>query len=215
MLQFYRQVLHVQNLSKLCARSMGKLDQFKWKPHKKKPNLRPKLSVILKQNVEKLGLKGQMVNVERGYARNFLVPKNIAAYATKENMKLYLNKYDSASNANPEAQISGQLMRVLETADLKIERKEGEPFEVNEHQVALECKRQYQLYVPVDCVKFRTPIRSFGEHTVDLAVRDNVLVPMKVSVLTWNPRVPNRFKKVLDSETNANNLVENTGTIIG
>lgn len=45
------------------------------------------MKVILLENIEKVGSKGEVVNVRRGFARNFLVPKNSAIYATPLNMK--------------------------------------------------------------------------------------------------------------------------------
>lgn len=45
------------------------------------------MKVILLENIEKVGSKGEVVNVRRGFARNFLIPKNNAIYATPLNMK--------------------------------------------------------------------------------------------------------------------------------
>ncbi len=45
------------------------------------------MKVILMQHIEKLGAKGDIVNVKRGYARNYLVPRGFAIYATPHNMK--------------------------------------------------------------------------------------------------------------------------------
>ena len=201
MLRVPRQMLRFESLQKLCARSMGKMDQFKWKRPKDKPNKKPKLSVILIENHRKLGSAGKMVAVERGYARTFLVPRGIAAYATQENMGKYLRE-DDPSTLSPESQVSPTFMRFLESTHLKIQRKENEFFEVNEHQLALEYRRQYQLHVPVHCITVDEPIRSFGDFIVKVAVREGVVVPMKVSVGKWNPLVPDRFKEVVSSEYN-------------
>jgi large subunit ribosomal protein L9 len=45
------------------------------------------MKVIMLENIEKLGSKGEVVNVKRGYARNYLVPRAYALYATPANMK--------------------------------------------------------------------------------------------------------------------------------
>jgi Ribosomal protein L9, N-terminal domain len=47
-----------------------------------------KLSVLLLQDVEKLGYKAEVVSVKRGYFRNFLHPKGLATFATRENISL-------------------------------------------------------------------------------------------------------------------------------
>jgi large subunit ribosomal protein L9 len=45
------------------------------------------MKVILTETIEKVGSKGDVINVKRGYARNFLIPRNYAMYATPQNMK--------------------------------------------------------------------------------------------------------------------------------
>ena len=45
------------------------------------------MNVILLKDVEKLGLRGEVVNVARGYARNFLLPRNLAEVATEGRVK--------------------------------------------------------------------------------------------------------------------------------
>ncbi|TFH44553.1 MAG: 50S ribosomal protein L9, partial [ANME-2 cluster archaeon] len=45
------------------------------------------MKVILTENIEKLGVKGDIINVKRGFARNYLVPRNFAIYATPQNLK--------------------------------------------------------------------------------------------------------------------------------
>ncbi len=45
------------------------------------------MKVILLSNIDNLGKKGEILNVKRGYARNYLIPRNLALYATPINMK--------------------------------------------------------------------------------------------------------------------------------
>ena len=63
------------------------------------------MDIILKENVEKLGFKNEIVSVKNGYARNFLIPKGLAILATEsavkvlnENLKQQLNPLDWAEN---------------------------------------------------------------------------------------------------------------------
>ena len=46
------------------------------------------MKIILKENIENLGKKGDIVNVARGYGRNFLLPKKMALELTPTNMKM-------------------------------------------------------------------------------------------------------------------------------
>jgi large subunit ribosomal protein L9 len=47
------------------------------------------MKLILKQDVDDLGLEGDLVDVAKGYGRNFLIPKGLAAEATPQNMKVF------------------------------------------------------------------------------------------------------------------------------
>lgn len=200
MLQLSRQLLGPQPLTKLCARSMGKMDQFKWKPTKKKPNKKPKFQVILKEPMEGLGLRGQMVGVERGYARNYLIPQGKAAYPTRENIHKYLTTSEDTEKSDPEAQVSSRFLRFLDRLTLQVERKDETEFNIGEHQLSLEYRRQHQLVVPPHCIEMDKAMTSFGDYTINVAVRDNVSVPMKVTVKAWEPRIANRWKSVLNPD---------------
>lgn len=189
-----------QPLTILCARSMGKMDQFKWKPTKKKPNKKPKFQVILKEAMEGLGHRGQMVEVERGFARNFLIPQGKAAYATRENVQKYLTTSEDTEKSDPEGQVSSRFLRFLDRLVLHVERKDGTEFNIGEHQLSLEYRRQHQLVVPPHCIDMDSAMTTFGDYTINVAVRDNVNVPMKVTVKPWEPRIANRWKSVLNPE---------------
>lgn len=169
-------------------------------PKKKLPNVKvPWLNVILTEQHETLGSAGQMVSVTPRLARNNLIPEGMAVYATAANKEIYLKR--DALDDTPEAAIDSEFLGFLKDLHLKIQRKEGnEFFEVNEHHIALEFESQLELYVPVHCVKLDKPIKDFGDFEVNIAVRDNILVPMKVTVEQWDPDLPDWVKDALKSE---------------
>ena len=47
------------------------------------------MNIILLERIEKLGQIGDLVKVKSGYARNFLLPKGKAVFASKENIKIF------------------------------------------------------------------------------------------------------------------------------
>ena len=49
------------------------------------------MKVIMLKTIEKVGKQGEVVNVKRGFARNYLVPKKLAIYATPANLKNLAN----------------------------------------------------------------------------------------------------------------------------
>jgi large subunit ribosomal protein L9 len=84
------------------------------------------MEVILRQDVDKLGLRGEVVNVARGYARNFLLPRGLAEEATSAKVK-ELQKRDT-HRARNEAQSFDQareMAQVLEQTVLRFDVKAG------------------------------------------------------------------------------------------
>jgi len=75
----------------LSTSSNGISGQVRHLQTKRKPNRKPRLPVILLQDLPNRGVKGQLIEVKRGYARNYLIPSRIATYATEENKKKYQN----------------------------------------------------------------------------------------------------------------------------
>lgn len=85
------------------------------------------MKVILTQDIDRLGKKGDIVNVKDGFARNFLIPKDLAIRATKER----LNQIDAikAELTKREENYQKKLKKLaakLETISLKAELKMGE-----------------------------------------------------------------------------------------
>jgi large subunit ribosomal protein L9 len=60
------------------------------------------ISVILLERVGTVGQTGNIVDVKRGYARNFLIPRKLAAYATTENKTKFANIIQNSASAKPE-----------------------------------------------------------------------------------------------------------------
>ena len=226
MLRISRQILQIQNVSKTCVRTMAKKREYtkkttrkmreegwvfddKGQPKKRLPDIKipSRLNVILLDEHEKLGNAGQMISVKAGYARNVLVPEGIAIYATEEIKKRFLS-FDAVDDS-PETPVCPRFLKFLQSTRLKIQRKEGsEFFEVNEHHIALEYESQFELFVPVHCVKLEEPITTFGDFEVNIAVRDNVLVPMKITVEQWSPDLPDWVEAALKTESDEEEKVQ-------
>lgn len=229
MLRISRQILQIQNASKTCVRTMAKKREYtkkttrkmreegwvfddKGQPKKRLPDIKipSRLNVILLDEHEKLGNAGQMISVKAGYARNVLVPEGIAIYSTEENKKRFLS-FDAVDDS-PETPVCPRFLKFLQSTQLKIQRKEGsEFFEVNEHHIALEYESQFELFVPVHCVKLEEPITTFGDFEVNIAVRDNVLVPMKITVEQWSPDLPDWVEAALKTESDEEEKVQAKG----
>ena len=85
------------------------------------------MQIILQEDVEKLGNRGQIVTVAEGYARNFLLPRKLALEATPGNMKrLEKMRAAFAKKEATEKESAQTLAELLATVTLTISRKAGE-----------------------------------------------------------------------------------------
>ncbi|HEX5425490.1 MAG TPA: 50S ribosomal protein L9 [Candidatus Acidoferrales bacterium] len=85
------------------------------------------MQIILQEDVEKLGNRGQVVTVAEGYARNFLLPRKLALQATPGNMKrLEKMRAAFAKKEATEKESAQTLAELLNTVTLTVSRKAGE-----------------------------------------------------------------------------------------
>ncbi|HTP45279.1 MAG TPA: 50S ribosomal protein L9, partial [Candidatus Acidoferrum sp.] len=85
------------------------------------------MQIILQEDVEKLGNRGQVVDVANGYARNFLLPRNLAIEATPGNLKrLEKMRATFAKKEATEKEAAQKLAELLSAVSLSLTRKAGE-----------------------------------------------------------------------------------------
>src|SRR6058998_3291814 len=84
------------------------------------------MEVILLKDVEKVGLRGEVVNVARGYARNFLLPRRLAEEATKSRVaELQKREGQRARHEAKSADQARELATTLSTTELRFDVKAG------------------------------------------------------------------------------------------
>ena len=82
------------------------------------------MELILKEDVENLGFKDDIVNVKNGYGRNFLIPQGLATLATESNKKVLQEKIKQSQNKQKKAiEEANKIVKKLEKLDLKISAK--------------------------------------------------------------------------------------------
>ena len=175
----------VRNCSKAFYRNYNKrtqkFDYNKLVKVNKQANRQPRLNLILKEDVPNLGVAGQLVQVKRGYGRNYLILNRLAVYATEENKAKYLaiqaDQGGSTLVADP------KILPFFESAVLKIPVKEGmQQWEITEHDISVHCRKKLNVVVPTQCVEMSEPITSFGDHVVGVLINENVRTQLKCSV---------------------------------
>ena len=144
------------------------------------------MQIILQEEVEKLGNRGEVVTVAEGYARNYLLPRKLAIEATAGNMKR-LEKMRAAF-AKKEASEKGdaqKLAELLAEVSLEFTRKVGEnehlfgSVTVNDISESLAAKG---FTVDKKRVVLAEPIKALGDYEVPLKLHKEVTTNLKVAV---------------------------------
>ena len=143
--------------------------------------------VLLREDIDNLGARGEIVRVKAGYARNYLLPRNLAVEATANNVrqiegeKAALAKREAKERSTAELQAS-QLQKLT----LKFERKVGEAGvlygSVTSMDIAHALNEQgYEI--DRRKIVLREPIKRFGNYTVPVRLHREVTLELPVQVL--------------------------------
>lgn len=142
--------------------------------------------ILLREDVDDLGARGEIVRVKAGYARNYLLPRKLAVEANAGNVKqierereLLLKK---AANERATADAQAEQMRSLV---LSFERKAGEQGalygSVTSMDIA-EALKERGYEVDRHRLHLREPLKRLGEFTVPLRLHRDVTVDLQVKV---------------------------------
>jgi len=153
------------------------------------------MDVILTQDVEKLGLRGDVVSVARGYARNFLFPRKLAETATAAKVA-ELRKRDER-RALHEARSSEQGETIAETLRktvLRFEMKAGPGGalfgSVTPSAVADELWRVRKIRVDRRKIQLSEPLKRVGTYLIPIAVYDDIVAEVKTLVVPEGGELP-------------------------
>ena len=147
------------------------------------------MKIILQKEVDKLGVPGDVVDVADGYARNYLIPRKLAAPATKGGVKhsdqLKRAHDDRVRKAVQEAQAQAAQ---LSANPLRIQAKAGEEGRlfgsITAANVADELSKASGLEVDRKRVMLTEPIRSIGTHEVQVHLHPEVDATVTVEVVS-------------------------------
>ncbi|MFY9585344.1 MAG: 50S ribosomal protein L9 [Candidatus Acidiferrales bacterium] len=144
------------------------------------------MQIILQEDVEKLGTRGQIVEVAAGYARNFLLPRKLAIAATPGNLKR-LEKIRSVLDKRTATEREGaqKQAEVLAAASVTLARKAGENDQLFGSVTAADiaealAAQGYQ--VDKRKIELREPIKLIGEYQVTAKLHHDVTATIKVVV---------------------------------
>jgi large subunit ribosomal protein L9 len=144
------------------------------------------MRIILQEDVEKLGTRGQLVEVAEGYARNFLLPRKLALEATAGNLKrLDRMRAVFAKKEATEKESAQMLAELLATVTVTLSRKAGENDQlfgsVTSADIADALATQ-GYNVEKRKIALADPIKTVGEYDVPLKLHREIAGTVKVKV---------------------------------
>ena len=153
------------------------------------------MEVILLQDVEQLGLRGDVVDVARGYARNYLVPRRLAEPATSARVaELRRRDADRARHEARTVDQAREIASVLEKTVLRFEVKAGPTGalfgSVTPTDIADEIWRERKVRVDRRKVSLEHPIKQVGRFDVAVDLFQDVRVEVKTLVVPEGGELP-------------------------
>jgi len=144
------------------------------------------MEVLMINNVPRVGIKGDIISVAEGYARNYLFPRNFAIPATegaKKHLELMKNSWEN--QIMKEKQAFADMASKLEGAVLKVTKKAGESGRLFGSVTSQELADQIKSQVGLDIDKkivVADHIKEVGEHPITIRFTGDVKAQLKVVV---------------------------------
>ncbi len=145
------------------------------------------MEVILKQDIQGLGYKDDIVNVKPGYGRNYLIPQGIAIFATDANRKMVAeNIKQAAHKAEKIKKDAEEVAKKIGDITLELKTKAGESGKIfgaiTTVQVA-EALKDKGFEVDRKKISFNTTIKELGEYTASLDLHREVQHEINIKVV--------------------------------
>ena len=143
------------------------------------------MKVILTQDVKGVGKKDQILEVNDGYARNFLIPKKLGVQASTANLALLKSKQDSRDfKKQEEKKEAEQIKEKLEKIRLDIKVKSGKIFGgVTSKEISDVLKDKYSINIDKKKIELKETIKIVGITTVDIKLFEGIIGKVKVNVI--------------------------------
>ena len=145
------------------------------------------MKIILLEDVKSLGKKGEIIEANDGYARNYILPKKLGVEATDKNLNdLKLQKNNEAKIAREQLEAAQSLAKDLETKEVVVRIKAGEGGRtfgsVSTKEIAAAFKDQCGVEVDKKKIQLEEAIKSFGVYKVNIKLHPKVTGVLTVKV---------------------------------
>jgi large subunit ribosomal protein L9 len=146
------------------------------------------MKVILLEDIAALGIQGSVVDVNDGYARNYLVPRRMAKEATASalrNLEVKTSQWqkkeakDLAEAKKISEQLSAKVLRM--TADIG---ESGKLYgSITAHHIAEKLSTEWHIVLDKRKIQIEEPIRSLGFHRVPLKLHRDLIIELELEVI--------------------------------
>ncbi len=145
------------------------------------------MKVILLEDVKSLGKKGEIVNINDGYARNYVLPKKLGLEATANNLNdLKLQKKNDEKVAKEKLDAAKALAEELKEKSITVKIQagvEGKVFgSISSKEIAMETKKQLNMEIDKKKIIIPDAIKSLGTYNVNIKLHKDVMGTLAVKV---------------------------------
>lgn len=143
-------------------------------------------TILLREDIETLGGRGEIVKVKAGYARNYLLPRGLATLATKGNVRQIEQEREALLKKAATEKATAEAQRdQMSSIALKFERRAGEGGTLFGSVTSMDIVQALQekgYEIDRRRVTLRDPIKETGEYTVNVKLHREVVLQVPVTV---------------------------------
>lgn len=147
------------------------------------------MEIVLKKDYKGLGYKNEVVDVAPGYARNFLIPKGFASYATESNKKIAAENIRQAQHKIAKRReeaigIADKISKMTFIIKVKVGMKGTFFGNVNQQVIADAINAQTNYKIDRRDIKIGHPLKKLGNHTVSVVLFKDVKADVNLNIIS-------------------------------
>jgi large subunit ribosomal protein L9 len=169
-------------------------------------------TVLLREDIDNLGGRGEIVSVKSGFARNYLLPQGYATLATKGNIKqIEQEKAVLLKKAAQEKSTADAQLAQMSNLKLNFERKAGESGTLFGSVTSMDVESALQekgYEIDRRQIILKSPIKEIGEYTISVKLHREVTLELPITVSVEGEAIQERFEE--DEKVGSNEDTEST-----
>lgn len=150
------------------------------------------MKIILREDLKKLGKCGEVVEVKDGFARNYLIPKNLAIPATKGNLKaieevVRQKKLRDNKSLRKDQRLKADIEKISVTAEVAVGEEDKVFGSVTTQQIA-ELMKEKGFVIDRHQIELDEPLKALGVYTIPIKISSDVQANLKLWVVKKEER---------------------------